>query len=139
MIKEKILVRAKLQQWEDVANIKFIEVSDEKDTDLKFGMYNNLSEIGNYRSHSVRGFAFHPNNIEKKYKIAESKIEKVEDYTFSGQVWINMSDMNIEYITKSTITPEQQIKSKLFLNLKADIIEYSIEEHDKYYILLKNK
>ncbi|WP_368911622.1 M10 family metallopeptidase C-terminal domain-containing protein [Proteus vulgaris] len=135
--KGKDLVRAKLQQWEDVANIKFIEVSDEKDTDLKFGMYNNLSEIGNYRSHSVRGFAFHPNNIEKKYKIAESKIEKVEDYTFSGQVWINMSDMNIEYITKSTITPEQQIKVNYFKS-KADIIEYSIEEHDKYYILLKN-
>lgn len=136
--KGKDLIRAKLQQWEDVANIKFIEVNDVKDTDLKFGMYNNINEIGSYNSHSIRGFAYHPNNIEKKNKTVKNKIEKVEDYSFSGQVWINMSDMEIiEYISKSTITPEQQIRVNEFKS-KSNVINYVVEENNDHYFLIKN-
>lgn len=135
--KGKELVRATFQQWEDVTNVKFIEVSDGKDTDITFGMYNNINEIGNYTSHSIRGFTFYQKRIEKEYKIVEKKIESVEKNILSVQVWINMSDMNTEYIDKSTITPEQQIKINYFKS-KSDAIEYSIKEYDNYYVLYKN-
>lgn len=136
--KGKDLVRAKLQQWEEAANIKFIEVNDEKDTDLKFGTYNNINEIGNYTNHSVRGFAYSKNNIKIKNKIAEKKIEKVEDYSYSGQVWINASDMDmVEYINKSTITPEQKIKLNYFKS-KSNHIDYVVEENNYGYYILKN-
>ncbi|MCE9838398.1 M10 family metallopeptidase C-terminal domain-containing protein [Proteus terrae] len=136
--KGKDLVRAKLQQWEDVANIKFIEVKSEKDTDIKFGIYNNINEIAGYTNYSIKGFAYRPNNIEKKNKIEKDKIEKVGDYSFSGQVWINISDMNIiENIKKSTITPEQQTRVNYFKS-KANIIDYVVEENNDYYLLLKN-
>ncbi len=136
--KGKDLVRAKLQQWEEVANIKFIEVKSEKDTDIKFGIYNNINEIGSYTSYSTRGFAYHPNNLEKNNKIEKNKIEKVEDYSFSGQIWINISDMSIiEYIRKSTITPEQEIIVNNFKS-KANIIDYVVEENNDYYLILKN-
>ncbi len=136
--KGKDLIRAKLQQWEDVANIKFIEVNDVKDTDLKFGMYNNINEIGSYNSHSIRGFAYSKNNLEIKNKTSENKLKNVEDYSYSGQVWINASDMDIvEYINKSTITPEQKIKLNYFKS-KSNHIDYVVEESNDYYIILKN-
>lgn len=136
--KGKDLIRAKLQQWEDVANIKFIEVKREKDTDIKFGIYNNLNEITGYKDHSIKGFAYRPDNIEKNNKIEKDKIEKVGDYSLSGQVWINISDMSIiEHIRKSTITPEQQARVNDFKS-KVNIINYAIEETNDYYLLLKN-
>ncbi|MBG3014650.1 M10 family metallopeptidase C-terminal domain-containing protein [Proteus mirabilis] len=136
--KGKDLVREKLQQWEDVANIKFIEVSGEQDTDIKFGLYNNINELGGYSSYTTKGFAYKPNSLEKNNKIIKNKIEKVEDYSFSGQVWINISDMNvIEYISKSTITPEQKIRVNQF-NSKNNNIDYIVDENNSYYFLLKN-
>ncbi|WP_239739414.1 M10 family metallopeptidase C-terminal domain-containing protein [Proteus penneri] len=135
--KGKDLVREKLQQWEEVANIKFIEVSREQDTDIKFGLYNNINELANYKSYSTNGFAYSPYNMYYKYK-KKNKIEKAEDYSSNGQIWINMSKMDdIEYIRKSEITPEQQIRVNQFKST-ANIIYHVVEEIDDYYLIMKN-
>lgn len=135
--KGKDLVREKLQQWEDIANIKFIEVSREQDTDIKFGLYNNINEIGNYANYSVNGFAFPPYNIYYKYK-KKDKIEKAEDYSANGQIWINMAKMDfVEYIRKSEITPEQQIRINQ-LKSTENIIYHVVEEVGDYYRIIKN-
>lgn len=66
--KGKDLVREKLQQWEEVANIKFIEVSRVQDTDIKFGLYNNINELGNYKSYAINGYASFPKSIHPNHK-----------------------------------------------------------------------
>ncbi|CRL61472.1 M10 family metallopeptidase C-terminal domain-containing protein [Proteus penneri] len=135
--KGKDLVREKLQQWEEVANIKFIEVSGAQDTDIKFGLYNNINEIGNYKSYSTAGYAYFPKNPYPNHK-KNDKIESAEDYSTNGQVWVNMSKIdNIEYIRKSEITPEQQIRVNQFKST-SNIINHVVEETDNYYCIIKN-
>ncbi|MCM2367795.1 hypothetical protein AAFQ97_03435 [Proteus terrae] len=66
-----------LQLWSDVANIKFIKKGNKYDTNIKFGVYNNVNEITKDTSHLVKGVATFPlNNIDPS-----KKIEKITDYS----------------------------------------------------------
>lgn len=132
---QKQLAKEILQQWEDVANIKFVEHTPNKDTNIKFGLYNNVHEGFNYTSPSVAGFATYP----EKNTFYKNKIEKVSDYNYSGQVWINLFEVKqADVIEKSSITSSQKIKVNLFKS-KSDNINYYFHETDTHFILYESK
>lgn len=132
---QKQLAKEILQQWEDVANIKFVEHTPNKDTNIKFGLYNNVHEGFNYTSPSVAGFATYP----EKNAFYKNKIEKVSDYNHSGQIWINLFELKqADVIEKSSITSSQKVKVNLFKS-KSDNINYYFNETDTHYILYENK
>lgn len=61
-----------LQQWSDVANIKFIKKENNYDTNIKFGVYNNVNKITKDTSHLVSGVATYPvNNIKQNKRIED--------------------------------------------------------------------
>lgn len=123
-----------LQQWSDVANIKFIKKENNYDTNIKFGVYNNINEITKDTSHLVSGVATYPVNNIKQNK----RIEKITDYSNSGQVWINISStVLIKKFNKNDMTEEQKYKVNLFKKL-SDNIKYYFIETDLYINLYKN-
>ncbi|VTP83659.1 metalloprotease [Proteus vulgaris] len=123
-----------LQQWSDVANIKFIKKENNYDTNIKFGVYNNVNKITKDTSHLVSGVATYPVNNIKQNK----RIEKITDYSNSGQVWINISStVLIKKFNKNDMTEEQKYKVNLFKKL-SDNIKYYFIETDLHINLYKN-
>ena len=131
---QKEVAEKTLQQWSDVANIKFTKKDNKYDTNIKFGVYNNINEITKDTSHLVAGVARFPDNNTNPNK----KIEKVTDYSNGGHVWINISStVNIKKINKNNMTPEQKYKINLFKE-KSDNIKYYYLETNSYITLYKN-
>lgn len=129
------LAKYVLQQWSDVANIKFIEKNNSHDTNIKFGVYNNINKLTNDTHHSIGGFAFFPQNNINKNK----KIDKVEDYSKGGQIWLNLSETYLlKIIKKPEITEHQRIKINKFKE-NADNITTYFEEINDRIILYINK
>lgn len=133
---QKGLARETLQQWEDIANIKFIECSPNYNTDIKFGLYNNIHEFFRYSSPFIGGFGTYPD--PGGHTESHKKIEYIGDYSHHGQVWINMSQGTVvEWVIKDNNNQElaSQIKK---LKEKADGIKYYFNEEDDYITLYKN-
>ncbi len=131
---QKEVAEKTLQQWSDVANVKFTKKDNKYDTNIKFGVYNNINEITKDTSHLVAGVARFPDNNTNPNK----KIEKVTDYSNGGHVWINISStVNIKKINKNNMTPEQKYKINLFKE-KSDNIKYYYLETNSHIILYKN-
>ncbi|ODQ07993.1 MULTISPECIES: M10 family metallopeptidase C-terminal domain-containing protein [Enterobacterales] len=123
-----------LQQWSDVTNIKFTKKDNIYDTNIKFGVYNNINEITKNDSHLVAGVATFPLNNTDPNK----KIEKVTDYSGGGHVWINISEtVHIKRFNKNDLTLEQKNKINLFKK-KSDNINYYYIETDTHITLYKN-
>lgn len=123
-----------LQLWADVANIKFIKKDNKYDTNIKFGVYNNINEITKDNSHLVAGIATFPLNNTEPNK----KIEKITDYSIGGHVWINISSTTrIKKLNKYEITSEQKNEIDLFKE-KSDNIKYYYIETDTHITLYKN-
>ncbi len=128
------LAEKTLQLWADIANITFIKKDNKYDTNIKFGVYNNINELTKDNSHLVAGVATFPlNNIEP-----DKKIEKITDYSIGGHVWINISSTTrIKKFNKHEITPEQKNEIDLFKE-KSDNIKYYYIETDTHITLYKN-
>lgn len=123
-----------LQQWSDVTNIKFTKKDNKYDTNIKFGVYNNINEITKDTSHLVNGVARFPDNNTNPNK----KIEKVTDYSAGGHVWINISStICIKKFNKNNMTLEQKNKVNLFKE-KSDNIKCYYIETESYITLYKN-
>ncbi|MEQ5391293.1 M10 family metallopeptidase C-terminal domain-containing protein [Proteus sp. fly-1013] len=128
-IAEKIL-----QQWSDITNIKFIKKNNKYDTNIKFGVYNNVNEITKDTSHLVTGVATFPDNNTNPSK----RIEKVIDYSDGGHVWINISStVCIKKFNKKEMTLEQKNEVNLFKE-KSDNIKYYYLETNSHITLYKN-
>lgn len=128
-IAEKIL-----QQWSDITNIKFIKKNNKYDTNIKFGVYNNVNEITKDTSHLVTGVATFPDNNTNPSK----RIEKVIDYSDGGHVWINISStVCIKKFNKKEMTLEQKNEVNLFKE-KSDSVKYYYIETDTHITLYKN-
>lgn len=129
------LAKKNLQQWADIANIKFIEKNNEYDTDIKFGLFNNVNELINSSYYKLAGIAQFPGNETNPNK----KIEKVEDYSQNGQIWINISETNLFRWRKiSELTEIQKVRVGNFKE-KSDNISTYFEEKNGYISLYKNK
>ncbi|ATN01509.1 hypothetical protein CRN77_18000 [Proteus vulgaris] len=123
-----------LQLWSDVAKIKFIKKDNKYDTNIKFGVYNNVNEITKDTSHLVKGVATFPLNNTDPSK----KIEKITDYSNGGHVWINISTtIRIKKFNKNKITPEQKNEIDAFKE-KSDNINHYYIETDSHITLYKN-
>lgn len=132
---QKELAKKTLQQWSDVTNINFVEKGTQYDTHIKFGAYNNINELTNDTDHLIGGTAFFP----KSYFDSNKKTESVEDYSKSGQIWINLSETKlIKWVKKPNITQEQESKITNFKKGTDKISTYFYEDKDNIF-LYKNE
>lgn len=67
---QKEIARDLLKEISSIANIDFMETEAYSDSHLKFGLYNNVNEIGGHYSPLIRGFAFFP---DTNYRLDENK------------------------------------------------------------------
>ncbi|WP_311752542.1 M10 family metallopeptidase C-terminal domain-containing protein [Proteus columbae] len=132
---QKKLAKKVLQQWSDVANINFVEKGTQHDTHIKIGAYNNINELTNDTDYFIGGVAFFP----KRDFDSNKKVERIEDYSQSGQVWINLSETKLlKWIKKSDITKEQENKINNFKKGTDKISTYFYEDKDNIF-LYKNE
>lgn len=128
---QKELAKKVLQQWSDVANIKFIEKDNQYNTHIKFGVYNNINELNNDTHHLVGGSSFFPD-----YHIDLNKrIDVFEDYSKSGQVWINISVSKLlKWFKKDKITKEKENDINNFKKDSDYISTYFVEDEDNIFL-----
>lgn len=137
---QRNMAKEVLQQYSDIANIEFIEKDNQYDTNIKFGVYNNVIEIidKNFMNKKdyflVEGMAsyFHKNPDQNK------KINNINDYNLDGQVWINIAKTKL--ITKLKKVQKTENGKKLLESFKenADGIATYFLEGNKGFSLYEN-